>query len=459
VTKNNDEVIKNVYRAIEVVLLLISFIAAHHLRGLGFEQTYYDKIMMLYSIICWYVATKLTNFQRIHYSKINLLFKLVKSILIFIFLITFVGFILKEWYFSRLMYAYYFSIFSFLILILHLIGDHVFISAHKYDKFCKNILVIGAGRMGLAVFKEASYHPEYGMNIVGFLDDNPKGKVLASQVIGKIADLPNILKKKKIHQIIIALPLKYEEEIKRIIHAGDYEGIKIKLIPDLYRITKQNFSIGFFGKIPLMEVNQVPLDNVYNKIMKRSFDIVFSLLVLILGSPIFILAAIAVKLSSPGPILFVQERTGYKQKKFFVKKFRSMRKLPKEIEDKIQATENDPRKTKVGDFIRKTNIDELPQFINVLKGEMSVVGPRPHMLVHTEEFRNKVDEYMLRHFVKPGITGWAQVNGWRGPTDTLLKIEKRVEYDLWYTKNWTFWLDIKIIWLTVFSKQSRLNAF
>ncbi len=133
--------------------------------------------------------------------------------------------------------------------------------------------------------------------------------------------------------------------------------------------------------------------------------------------------------------------------------------MPKEIEDGIQATEDDPRKTKIGEFLRKTNIDELPQFFNVLKGDMSVVGPRPHMLIHTEEFRNKIDKYMLRHFVKPGITGWAQVNGWRGPTDTLIKLQNRIDYDLVYTREWTFWLDIKIIWLTVFSKQSRLNAF
>ena len=182
---------------------------------------------------------------------------------------------------------------------------------------------------------------------------------------------------------------------------------------------------------------------------KRTLDLVISSIVLLLSPIIFLPIAIGIKLSSPGPVFFRQQRTGYRGKSFECLKFRSMRVNAQS--DSLQATKDDPRKTKFGNILRKTSLDELPQFINVFKGEMSIVGPRPHMVQQTQEYSELIDKYMLRHTIKPGITGWAQVNGYRGPTDTLDKMEKRVEFDVWYAENWNFMLDIKIIFLTVFN--------
>jgi putative colanic acid biosynthesis UDP-glucose lipid carrier transferase len=200
------------------------------------------------------------------------------------------------------------------------------------------------------------------------------------------------------------------------------------------------------------------LDNRDNRIIKRIFDIVGASFGILFLSPLLVFVAIIIKLSDlKSPLFFTQKRTGYNQKEFNCYKFRSMQVVDKSIADSVQATKDDPRITPLGSFLRRTNIDELPQLINVLKGEMSLIGPRPHP-IKMNELQGLVPDYLLRHFVIPGITGWAQVNGWRGITDTKEKIEKRVEFDLWYVENWSLWLDIKILWLTIFSKKSYKNA-
>ena len=202
------------------------------------------------------------------------------------------------------------------------------------------------------------------------------------------------------------------------------------------------------GSVPVLDIRQEPLAQPENRLAKRLFDIVFSLLFLCTIFPIiFIIIGLAIKITSPGPIFFKQKRIGEEIKEFWCYKFRSMR--VNKDSDKVQATLNDPRKTRLGNFMRKTSIDELPQFINVLLGDMSVVGPRPHMLKHTEEYSKLIDKYMVRHLVKPGITGWAQVTGFRGETKELWQMEGRVERDIWYLEHWTFMLDLYIIYKTV----------
>ena len=202
------------------------------------------------------------------------------------------------------------------------------------------------------------------------------------------------------------------------------------------------------GEVPILYIREEPLRQIENRLGKRLFDIVFSSLFLLIFFPfIFLVVATIIKITSPGPIFFRQKRNGLNGKEFYCYKFRSMKVNAQA--DTMQAVKDDPRKTKFGDFMRKTNIDELPQFINVLLGDMSVVGPRPHMLKHTEEYSELINRYMVRHLIKPGITGWAQVNGCRGETKELYQMEERVRKDIWYVENWTFWLDLRIIWLTV----------
>ena len=211
--------------------------------------------------------------------------------------------------------------------------------------------------------------------------------------------------------------------------------------------------------IPLMTIRREPLQAVYNRGLKRFFDIVFSLIILLTIFPLlYIIVGILIKLSSPGPILFTQKRTGLYGEDFKCYKFRTM-KMNDEA-DILQAVKDDPRKTKIGNFLRRTNLDEFPQFINVLLGNMSVVGPRPHMLKHTEQYSVLIDKYMVRHLVKPGVTGWAQVTGYRGETKTLEQMEGRVKRDVWYIENWTFFLDLKIIIVTIFNMfKGEKNAY
>ena len=244
----------------------------------------------------------------------------------------------------------------------------------------------------------------------------------------------------------------------KVTKIADDNVLQFYYVPQISRYVNRVFEMHNVGAVSMLTTRNNPLKNVINRWIKRGFDIVFSSIVLLFSPIIFIPVAIAIKLSSPGPIFFKQVRTGYRGRDFKCWKFRTMR--VNADSDKLQAQKDDPRKTKVGDFLRRTSIDELPQFINVWLGNMSVVGPRPHMLKHTSDYSKLIDKYMVRHLIKPGITGWAQVNGYRGQTEELWQMEKRVEYDVWYIENWTFFLDMKIIVRTVLNAvQGEKNAF
>jgi putative colanic acid biosynthesis UDP-glucose lipid carrier transferase len=226
--------------------------------------------------------------------------------------------------------------------------------------------------------------------------------------------------------------------------------IRFLSIPDIRNYLKRQMNLEFFGNVPVLYMREDPLAQVDNRFFKRAFDVIVSLLFMIpFWLIIYPLVALITKLTSPGPVFFKQQRNGLGGKVFYCYKFRSMR--VNADSDRLQATANDPRKTKFGEFLRHTSIDELPQFINVLKGEMSIVGPRPHMVKHTQEYSALIDKYMVRHWVKPGITGWAQVNGARGETKRLSQMEDRIVKDVWYIEHWSFWLDLKIIFLTVYN--------
>ncbi|MHA1252805.1 MAG: undecaprenyl-phosphate glucose phosphotransferase [Candidatus Helarchaeota archaeon] len=450
---------RHVFLSIDLIIILFSFHLAHVLRGFSYDQTLHDQILLLYSIISWFTITKFTKFYTFTLKNGKRLFKYSQSFILFGLTIALIGFVFKTARYSRLLTGYYILSYSIIVSIVHIIGDSLFLKLANKEKYRKNLLILGSGRVGEKVRSTIIAHPEFGYNFLGFLDDSPHNKNTQELVIGKINELENILKKFHINEIIIALPLRFEEKIKSIIEIADRYGIRLRLVPDIYRITTQNIELTNLGDVPIFQFRSIPLDDPYNRFIKRSLDILISLVALTFSLPIILLAGVLIKLTSKGPIFFVQERTGYNQKSFKVYKIRTMKVTPVEIQETRQATSNDDRITKIGRFLRKTNIDELPQFWNVLKGDMSVVGPRPHMLYHTIEFKKHVKYYLIRHFIKPGITGWAQVNGWRGPTDSEEKLKKRIEYDLWYMNNWSLWLDLKIIFLTIFSRQSRLNAF
>ena len=312
----------------------------------------------------------------------------------------------------------------------------------------KKIVIIGGGTSGAGnrLMHQLEQDQGYGYHIVGFFDDEPTD---VPNYRGGIKELENFVNENVVDEIYCAIPENERQELQKIINLAERNAIDFYYVPQFSKYISRRFEIETFGTVPVMSIHPHPLQNPFNKAIKRSFDLLVSSVVLLFSPIVFLPIAIGVKLSSPGPVFFRQERTGYRGKSFQCLKFRSMRVNDKS--DSLQATKDDPRKTKFGNFIRKTSLDELPQFINVFKGDMSIVGPRPHMVQQTQEYSELIDKYMLRHTIKPGITGWAQVNGFRGPTDELWKMEKRVELDVWYAENWNFMLDVKIMFLTVFN--------
>lgn len=311
----------------------------------------------------------------------------------------------------------------------------------------KKIVIIGGGESGAGVrlMQQLEQDQGYGYHIVGFFNDEPASEIPFYR--GGIADVEQFVDENVVDEIYCAIPENKRQELQKIINLAEKNAIDFFYVPQFSKYISRRFEIETFGTVPVMSIHPHPLQNPFNKAIKRGFDLLVSSIVLLFSPILFLPIAIGVKLSSPGPVFFKQKRTGYRGKSFNCLKFRSMRVNDKS--DTQQATKDDPRKTKFGNFIRKTSLDELPQFINVFIGDMSIVGPRPHMVQQTQEYSELIDKYMLRHTIKPGITGWAQVNGFRGPTEELWKMEKRVELDAWYAENWNLMLDIKIMFLTI----------
>jgi Undecaprenyl-phosphate glucose phosphotransferase len=320
------------------------------------------------------------------------------------------------------------------------------------------MLIIGAGDLGTRFLKKIERHREFGYCVMGFLDDdvNKHGtKIGKTNVIAKIAALEDYLNKSHIDEVVVALPLAAYEKLGFIIGVCEKYGIKVSIIPDYCRYIPAKPKVTEIDEMPLIYIRDIPLDATINRLIKRSFDIIISFVLIILFSPLMVLIAIGVKLSSPGPVFFQQKRVGLNRKPFDMYKFRSMRVSSDEVAATTWTTVNDRRRTAIGEFIRKTSLDELPQFFNVLKGDMSIIGPRPERPHFVNQFKEVIPNYMVKHQVKPGITGWAQVNGWRGDTS----IEERIKCDLYYIENWSLMLDIKILFMTAFKGLIHKNAY
>lgn len=326
-------------------------------------------------------------------------------------------------------------------------------------KNVRKALVIGAGRVGMHIDNYFRHNPDFGYRIIGFLDDNPEDSELQYQIIGGISEMDKVLKERKVDEVIIALPTHLDEKIQYVADKADYHGIRVRLVPDYFRLLGRNYKTTSFGDMPIINIREISLDRFRFASLKRVCDMIFSITALIMLAPLFLVLAILIKWESAGPVFYCPVRLGQGGRQFKVYKFRSMYQNDAAVAGKASTTKDDPRVTKIGRIIRKYSLDELPQFINVVIGDMSVVGPRPHRIYLNEVMQREVDNYMIRHYLKPGITGWAQVNGWRGPTDTEEQRNNRTAHDLWYVENWTPLLDIKIIFLTVFSEKTHKTAF
>lgn len=327
----------------------------------------------------------------------------------------------------------------------------------------KKVVIVGAGKNGMELYRVMKEDLAYGYNILGFFDDNESLKTVLPNYLGKTDEVESFVEANDndndIDEIYCTLPGTNDETIIRLLNFTEKHMIRFYIVPEFYRNLKKSLVLDVLESVPLLTVRREPLQSIYNRVLKRAFDVAFSLVVLCMIYPImYVVISILIKISSPGPVLFKQKRTGLYGREFICYKFRTM--CVNAEADVLQAVKDDPRKTRIGNFLRRTNLDEFPQFYNVLKGDMSVVGPRPHMLKHTEQYSVLIDKYMVRHLVKPGVTGWAQVTGYRGETKTLEQMEGRVKRDVWYIENWSFFLDLKIIVVTVLNMfRGEKNAY
>lgn len=320
--------------------------------------------------------------------------------------------------------------------------------------------IVGLNENAMRLRSQLNDHPELGIRFDGFFDDRSHERFSEDypeeKLEGTIQALLDRTKSGEYDLIFIALPLKAQKRIAQILERCGDTTANVHLIPDFFTYNLINARLGAVGNVQTISIYDTPIFG-FNDVLKRLFDIVFSFSVLALIAIPMLMIAAAVKFTSRGPVIFKQYRYGLDGRKIHVWKFRSMTVMDNG-DTVVQAKKGDARITAVGAFIRKTSLDELPQFINVLQGSMSVVGPRPHAVAHNEEYRKLIPYYMLRHKVKPGITGWAQINGYRGETDTLDKMEGRVDYDLDYIRNWSLWMDIKIVFMTVFKGFTGSNV-
>lgn len=321
----------------------------------------------------------------------------------------------------------------------------------------KYILLVGYSRATEEYIKRINANPQWGYVVRGILDDHvPAGTLYKGvKVVGCIENLLYILPENKLDEIAITLSLKDYDNLEHIVDLCEKSGVHTKFIPDYNSLfPSRPYTEDLMG-LPVINIRYVPLTNTLNWCMKRLVDIAASLVGLVVASPVMLIAAIAVRCSSRGPVIFKQERIGLHNKPFRMYKFRTMEVQKPSSEEKGWTTKNDPRVTKVGKFLRRTSIDELPQLFNILKGDMSVVGPRPERPHFVEQFKEEIPRYMVKHQVRPGLTGWAQINGYRGDTS----IKRRIEFDIFYIENWTMSFDIKIMFLTIFRGFINKNAY
>jgi putative colanic acid biosynthesis UDP-glucose lipid carrier transferase len=346
------------------------------------------------------------------------------------------------------------------LLFWRFLAMYVIKTYRKQGNNYRSVLLVGLNKNIATLIDEIYLKPKYGYKIAGLFTDANAKNDLKELYKGGLSEIIAFLENNYVDEIIISLPHHAGKLINDLFRYADNNMIRVRVIPEFSEYLSQTFDIDYVQNIPILKLRSEPLNSITNRTLKRFFDILFSLIIVFfIFTWLFPIIAVIIKLTSKGPVFFVQERTGKDGLAFNCFKFRSM--TVNADSNNLQATKNDSRVTRFGAFMRKTSIDELPQIINVLLNQMSLVGPRPHMLKHTDEYRVLVDKFMVRHFAKPGVTGWAQINGFRGETKLVKDMENRAAADIWYIENWSFFLDIKIVlstaWSMIFKKDE--NAF
>lgn len=448
-TQRYSKYLKEINLAGDIVFLNVAFFAVYFLffdtLTTIFRSRYFE--LQLFFNISWIVSayflnvhdnTRTLSFERIIRRLLNALG--LYLLLIFAFLGVKGSTIDKAFIFQ----AYVAT--SLAVTVFNL-GLLVFLKYYRRIGYnFRNVIIAGYGEMSTELRKFFTFHPEHGYKFLGYFDDNFNSPIIK----GKVSTIKEMALSQNVDEIYCVLPYMDPKQVRDLINFGEDNFIKVRVVPDFRGFPFKGVEVQLYDFIPVLDFRPIPLDDQFNNFLKRVFDIIFSsLAIAFVISWLFPIIAIFIRMESSGPVIFKQKRSGKNNKPFVCYKFRTM--TVNKDSDLKQATKFDKRITKVGAFLRKTNLDELPQFFNVLKGEMSVVGPRPHMLRHTEEFSKAVDKFMLRHSIKPGITGLAQAKGYRGETNTVAKIKNRVKLDRFYVENWSLLFDLKIIMMTVSS--------
>lgn len=434
---------------LDLVLLNVSYICSYIISNERFSElgSQDARTVLVFSNIIWcflasyfhaYRFLRLEPIERILVRNFRLVFYLMALVFVII-----VGLKYNDVSRTRLL------AFSSLVFVTTTLGRIGFVTILKnlrrkgYN--FRNVVIIGAGKTASDIRETLSGDLSYGYRVLGFFDNDLEG----AEVLGKIEEAVPYISTNPVHEIYMAMQNYDSPEVRELTGYCERNFIRIRFVPDFRNFTKsRKVEVSFYGSIPVMSLRKEPLEYPLNRILKYGFDVIFTAILFVtIFWWLFPVLIVLVKLSSPGPVFFKQQRSGKNNRSFWCYKFRTM--TVNNLSDEMQATRDDVRITAIGKVLRKTSLDELPQFINVLKGDMSIVGPRPHMLKHTREYSELINNYLVRHFAKAGITGWAQVNGFRGETKNVEEMEKRVEFDIWYIENWSFLLDLKIIWKTL----------
>ena len=421
------------------------------------RRTYFGALIIivpLYLII--YTAFSLYTSKRTHsirYIMNNIIKANVIGLLVYLTLL----YVARQQHFSRTMMFIFFGLNIFNEMLLRILIRKGLVFIRKKGFNIKRVLLVGYSRAAEGYIDRVKSNPQWGYQIAGILDDNVEKNTeyKGVRVLGRIDSLLSILPQNSLDEIAITLGLSEYAKFESIVNLCEKSGVHTQFIPDYNRIIPTKPYTEDLQGLPVINIRYVPLNNTINAAIKRIVDIAGSAAGIIVLSPLMILISIAVRCSSKGPLIFKQERVGLHNKTFMMYKFRTMEVQPEESEKKEWTKRNDPRVTSIGKLLRCTSLDELPQLFNIFAGNMSLVGPRPERPFFVEKFKEEIPRYMIKHQVRPGLTGWAQINGYRGDTS----INKRIEFDLYYIENWTMWLDFKIMFLTIFKGFINKNAY
>lgn len=452
---------------IDVIVIAASYFSAWWLRfrgpfsgnavrTLSFEQYMFALVFIIPGFLLLYHAFNLYVPMRMQGRRL-VLANVIKANTLGLLLIMFVLYTIDEGNFSRMVIYIFYAINISADWLVRMLIFYIQRDMWRRGLNQKQLLLVGYSRAAEEYIDRVIQNPQWGYVIRGILDDNIAAGTTyrGIKVIGRIANLSVILPANRLDEIAITLGLSEYYRLEEIVSMCEKSGVHTKFIPDYNKIIPTRpYTEDILG-LPVINIRYVPLNNMFHAFVKRMMDIFGSIAAIIVASPVMLVVSILVKLTSPGPLIYKQERVGLHNKTFWMYKFRSMEVQPEAEERKAWTVKNDPRVTGIGKFMRRTSIDELPQLFNILKGDMSLVGPRPERPFFVEKFREEIPRYMVKHQVRPGLTGWAQVNGYRGDTS----IRKRIECDLYYIENWSVGFDVKILFLTIFKGFINKNAY